>query len=60
MNYTLIDVVWTITVMVIFIGIVVWAYSSKRKQRFDDASHIPFNEDAPPSKDVSRKENSHG
>ena len=37
--------IWTIIVMIVFLGIVIWAWSSKRKRDFDDASNIPFNEE---------------
>ena len=37
--------IWTIIVMVVFVWIVIWAWSSKRKKEFDDAAMIPFNED---------------
>ena len=32
----------TILVCVAFIAIVLWAYSSKRKQSFDEAANLPF------------------
>lgn len=32
----------TIVVMITFVGICIWAYSSKRKQQFDDAANLPF------------------
>ncbi|MBA1278338.1 MULTISPECIES: cbb3-type cytochrome oxidase subunit 3 [Pseudomonadaceae] len=32
----------TILVFVAFIGIVLWAYSSKRKKSFDEAANLPF------------------
>ncbi len=35
----------TIFVMIAFIGICWWAYGSKRKQRFDDAANLPFQDD---------------
>ena len=60
MDFTLIQSLWTIVVMVVFIGIVIWAWSGKRKQRFDDAANIPFNEDRQPQTDSTTKENSHG
>ena len=37
--------IWTIIVMIVFIGIVIWAWSSKRKREFDEAANIPFKED---------------
>lgn len=32
----------TVVFFVTFIGIVVWAYSSKRRKAFDDAANAPF------------------
>ena len=31
--------------LVSFIGIVVWAYGSGRKQRFEEAANLPFSDD---------------
>ena len=56
---SLIQSVWTLVVLVLFVGIVVWAWSGKRKQDFDEAANIPFNEDDMPTENTS-KENSHG
>ena len=60
MIFTLIDSVWTIVVMVVFIGIVLWAWSGRRAKAFDEAAHIPFTEDEPVSTEKISKENSHG
>jgi cytochrome c oxidase cbb3-type subunit 4 len=60
MDYSLIQSVWTVVALVLFVGIVIWAWSGKREQRFSDAARIPFNEDAPTSLDNTSKENSHG
>ena len=35
-------VVITVLAFVAFIGIVVWAYSRKRKHDFDEAARLPF------------------
>lgn len=32
----------TVFTMVAFIGVVIWAYSGKRKASFDEAAHLPF------------------
>jgi len=45
MNFGLLLGIWTIIVMILFLGIVVWAWSKKRKKEFDDAAMIPFRED---------------
>ena len=60
MDYSLILSVWTIVVMVLFVGIVLWAWSGKRKQRFDEAANIPFTEDDELLPGKNSKENSHG
>ncbi len=59
MDYPLIQVVWTLVVLVLFVGIVIWAWSGKRKQDFDEAANMPFDEDDMPAEKTS-KENSHG
>lgn len=35
----------TVISMLTFIGIVLWAYSSRRKNDFDEAAMLPFNEE---------------
>ncbi len=32
----------TVLMFVVFIGIVAWAWSKKRKKSFDDAANLPF------------------
>jgi cytochrome c oxidase cbb3-type subunit 4 len=39
---TLLQIIITVTSFVTFIGIVVWAYSRKRKSAFDEAANAPF------------------
>lgn len=38
---------WTVLLVAIFIGIVAWAFSGRRKQRFDEAARMPLNDDVP-------------
>ncbi len=45
MSFTFFQSIWTIVIMVTFLGIVVWAYSSKRKADFDEAAQLPFDDD---------------
>lgn len=35
----------TVLTVVAFTAVVLWAYSSKRKSRFDDAANLPFADD---------------
>lgn len=37
--------VWTLLLMVAFIGIVVWAWNSRRHKDFDEAAKLPLEED---------------
>jgi cytochrome c oxidase cbb3-type subunit 4 len=47
----LIDVraVLTVVMLVVFLGIVMWAYSSRRKKQFDDAARSVLEDDAAPA-----------
>ncbi|MCD6707669.1 MAG: cbb3-type cytochrome C oxidase subunit 3 [Thiobacillus sp. 65-1059] len=40
----------TVVFILVFIGIVWWAYSKGNKQRFEDAGKLPFGEDDAPTK----------
>ncbi|MRH78942.1 CcoQ/FixQ family Cbb3-type cytochrome c oxidase assembly chaperone [Spiribacter sp. C176] len=39
--------IFTTLLLVIFLGIVVWAFSSKRRKDFDEAAQLPLREDEP-------------
>ncbi len=43
--YDLLRPLWVVWLMLIFLGIVVWAYWPKRKAEMDDHAQIPFRED---------------
>lgn len=45
MEITVFHGLWTALLLVIFIGIVVWAWSGKRKSAFDEAARIPLEDD---------------
>ncbi|WP_353572792.1 cbb3-type cytochrome c oxidase subunit 3 [Candidatus Albibeggiatoa sp. nov. BB20] len=36
---------WTVAVMILFLGIVIWAYSSRNKKDFDEASRLVLDEE---------------
>ena len=38
-------VVWTLLLMLAFIGIVWWAWSSRRRKDFEEAANLPLEED---------------
>ena len=37
----------TLFLMISFIGLCIWAYSSKRKKTFDEAANLPFADEEP-------------
>ncbi|MBI3900153.1 MAG: cbb3-type cytochrome c oxidase subunit 3 [Gammaproteobacteria bacterium] len=41
---TVINAVWTVLSLIIFIGIVVWAWSARQQDRFDAAANAPFDD----------------
>ncbi len=47
--------IWTVVVLVIFLGIVAWAWSGKRKRDFDEAANLPFKHD--PTDDIEQPGN---
>ncbi|MFT5448007.1 MAG: cytochrome c oxidase cbb3-type subunit 4 [Gammaproteobacteria bacterium] len=40
---------WTAALLVTFIGIVIWAYSSTRNEEFEEAARLALDEDEDPS-----------
>jgi len=43
--YRLLRELWVVWMMILFFGIVFWAYRPKNKKRFDDAAQIPLKDD---------------
>jgi len=43
--YAIFQSIWTIIVMVIFLGILAWAYSNKRKSSFDATAQSLIDDD---------------
>jgi cytochrome c oxidase cbb3-type subunit 4 len=37
--------IWTVALLILFIGIIIWAFSSRRKKRFDAAARMPLEDD---------------
>ena len=38
---------WTLALLVTFVGIVIWAFSSRRRKDFEQAARIPLDDDEP-------------
>jgi len=45
MNYSLFGSVMTVVMLVVFVGIVLWAWSGKRRAAFDEAARVPLEDD---------------
>jgi len=37
--------IWTVLLLILFVGIVIWAFSSRRKRHFDAAARLPLEEE---------------
>jgi cbb3-type cytochrome oxidase subunit 3 len=53
--YTLIYSIWSVLTILVFIGIAVWAFSTK-SSRFDEAAQLPFDDEYQPSSEQKRGE----
>lgn len=47
MNYSDLSSMMTVVMMAVFIGIVLWAWSGKRREDFEAAARVPLEDDAP-------------
>ena len=45
MDVNTLRIVTTVLSFVVFIGIMVWAWSSRRKGEFDEAARLPFEQE---------------
>ena len=55
MSLALTHTIWTVLLMIIFVGIVVWAWSGRRRERFEEAARLPLEDDVPHPHSLSRK-----
>ncbi len=55
---SLIHSIWTVIVFVVFLGIVIWAYSGRRKNDFDEAARLALDDDKPETSKENNKEQS--
>jgi len=57
MDYSWLGSLMTVVMLVVFLGIVAWAYSSKRSAAFEEAARVPLEDDPAP---VARAAGAHG
>ncbi len=63
MDQTDFHIAYTIVMLIVFIGIVAWAWSAKRKRGFQNAENLPFADEQQDVRasgnDAPKKENGH-
>jgi len=47
-------VIITVALFVAFLGIIFWAYSSRQKERFDEAANLPFADEEMQQRTIER------
>jgi cytochrome c oxidase cbb3-type subunit 4 len=57
---TMIFSIWTVVVAILFIGIVIWVWSGRNKQKYEDAARIPLEDDDDVASDQSGEEVNNG
>ncbi len=55
MDINFVRSVLTVVLLGVFIGIVLWAWSGKRKQAFDAAAQLPFDDEPEPGIEAGHK-----
>ena len=48
LDYITLSTLMTVVMMIVFVTIVAWAYSGKRRAQFDEAARVPFEDDVAP------------
>ena len=54
MSVSFVQSVWTVMAMVVFIGIVIWAFSRKKKADFDKAGRMAMDDDKPAPDSINK------
>lgn len=52
--------IWTVMMFVLFIGIVLWAWSGKREDAFREAANLPLEDDEPHLTQTKSEEQKNG
>ncbi len=60
MDQAMFHSIWTVVMLVAFVGIVIWAWSGKRKQVFRDAAKMPLEDEEYISPPENSGDNNHG
>ena len=60
MSLALFHSIWTLALMALFIGIIAWAWSGRRKKIFEEAARLPLDDDDEFAAANHSGENTHG
>ena len=55
MSVSFVQSVWTVMAMAVFIGIVIWAFSRRKKADFEKAGRMAMDDDDKPATDSMNK-----
>ena len=56
MSVTFVQSVWTVIAMVVFIGIIIWAFSKRKKSDFEQAGRMAMDDDKPVNDSMNNAE----
>lgn len=59
MDYGTFRGIVTVGMLILFIGIYAWAYSSRRKKGFDEAANLVFADEQPKQTDKNQEKSTH-
>lgn len=60
MSLSLFHAFWTVILMIIFLGIVAWAWSRRRQNSFEEAARLPLEDDDSEPQSPRSGDKSHG
>lgn len=60
MSVAFVQSVWTVIAMVVFIGIVIWAFSKRKKADFEEAGRMALNDDEPVQHSMNKSAQKNG
>ena len=58
MDKVTVNIIWTLAVLVVFIAIVLWAYSKRSQKGFEEAANLVFDDEKPKAEANKKRESS--
>ena len=60
MSVSFVQSVWTVMAMAVFIGIVIWAFSRRKKSDFEQAGRMAMDDDKPVTDSMNKAASKNG